>query len=74
MATVHDAVGNGANPASVSGQHEAWVRKQAAPTASPPPCAAPGQLLVGGAAATARNGCDGARVLAAARARAKGGG
>jgi hypothetical protein len=48
--------------------------KQAATAASSPPYAAPGQLLVGGEVATARNGCGGARVLAAARARAKGGG
>jgi hypothetical protein len=42
-----------------------------APAASSPPCAAPGQLLVGGEAARVRNGCGGARVPAAARARAK---
>jgi hypothetical protein len=42
-----------------------------APAASSPPCAAPGQLLVGGKAATARDGCGGARVLVAARVRGK---
>jgi hypothetical protein len=42
-----------------------------APPASSPPCAAPGQLLVSCEAATARNGCGAARVLAVARARAK---
>jgi hypothetical protein len=62
----------GEAPASFYGRHGTRGQQQVARVASSPPCASPGQLLDSEVAATAgSNGGRGARVLAAARARAK---